>query len=442
MTLFASLRSNSTAIVLFLLGGVALVSLPTAFAASINTYPGFLSADEIDHFTSVNVDKEGIWYKANKGIDAAALDPAISVRLHNVTGTPVTAEEQRQYRRSITITKITGSTQAHLDYYVEPARLWEPVVDKVAFIMLNDNAHAKFIHGTTEVSAKAGKLIVFDGNVQHNTEIARGSLSLAGPIHLRSLSVVAAALTTCGTDDDCCDPAFPTCSCDTESCSGRRLLEQRSQFLRKLNEVHERESSAAEEGEANSDGNGPGSDANVDVDNSHRRLCVRRRAEEEERRRLCRRNLIANGYESDSDINFDPLDLSGRRLGEVLETCIVGCTKCGVCVAPAPSLAPSVSLAPSDAPSLDPSGEPSDTPSIDPSGAPSLDPSDIPSLDPSGTPSRAPSGEPSLSLAPSDTPSLLIFPEKRSNKSSKSLSANSTKSTKSPSAKSTKSSSA
>mmetsp|Transcript_21764 Transcript_21764/g.51402 ORF Transcript_21764/g.51402 Transcript_21764/m.51402 type:complete len:309 (-) Transcript_21764:327-1253(-) len=270
MLLVKMLRSTSIAIVLFLLGGAALFSLPTASAASINTYPGFLSADEIEHFTSVDVDKEGIWYKANKGVDAAALDRAISERLHKVTGTPVTAEEQRQYRRSIAITKITGSTQAHLDYYVEPARLWEPVVDKVAFIMLNDNANAKFIHGTTEVSAKAGKLVVFDGNVQHNTEIARGSLSLAGPIHLRSLSVVAATLTTCETDSDCSsDSSTPICDCNgpDASCGVSRLLEQRSQFLRKLEVVHEREVSAEEEMETS---DGHAADINFDALNRRR----------------------------------------------------------------------------------------------------------------------------------------------------------------------------
>ena len=192
----ASLRSTSTAIVLFLLGGAALFSLPTSFAASIKTYPGFLSADEIQEFTSVDVDKGGIWYTTNKGRDVAALDTAISIRLHHVTGTAMTAEEQRQYRRSIPVTKVTGTTKVHIDRHHDSG---DPVDGKVAFIMLNDNADAMFVHGSTEVSAKAGKLVVFDANVPHNTQIARGTLSLAGPVDLRRLTPVGG----CVDDNQC-----------------------------------------------------------------------------------------------------------------------------------------------------------------------------------------------------------------------------------------------
>ena len=192
---FASLRSISTAIVLFLLGGAALFA-PTAFAAPIDTYANFLSADEIQQLTAVDVDKGGIWYTANKGIDAAALDLAISIRLHHVTGTAMTAEEQRQYRRSIPVTKMTGTTKVHVDRHHDSG---EPVDGKVAFIMLNDNADAMFVHGSTEVSAKAGKLVVFDSSVPHNTQIARGTLSLAGPVDLRRLTPVGG----CVDDNQC-----------------------------------------------------------------------------------------------------------------------------------------------------------------------------------------------------------------------------------------------
>jgi len=274
MLLVKMLRSTSTAIVLFLLGGAALFSLPTSFAASIDTYANFLSADEIQQFTSVDVDKGGIWYTANKGRDAAALDRAISIRLHHVTGTAMTAEEQRQYRRSIPVTKMTGTTDVHVDRHHDSG---EPVDGKVAFIMLNDNAHAMFVHGTTEVPAKAGKLVVFDASVPHNTQIARGTLSLAGPVDLRRLTPVGG----CRDDCDCRDEGLPVCSCTAQgsSCAfGRRLTtsedgntEQRQlqklQFLRKVDSVHEREISA-EEQERRLEGHEPESDADL----SNRRL--------------------------------------------------------------------------------------------------------------------------------------------------------------------------
>ena len=178
---------SSTAIALCLLGGSA-ISAPTAFAAPIDTYPGFLSADEVEHFaSSVDVDKEGIWREANKGRGATPLDPAIFERLLDVTGTRLTAEELR----SIPITKITGTTERHVDYhYSDDSFGTEPVEGRSAFVFLHSNPDAKFVHGSTEIHAKAGDLVVFDADVPHNTQVARGTLSLVGPVDLRRLTPV------------------------------------------------------------------------------------------------------------------------------------------------------------------------------------------------------------------------------------------------------------
>jgi hypothetical protein len=187
---------SSSAIALFLLGGAA-VFAPTASAASVDTYPNFLNLDEISLFTSVDVDfyeeggDEGVCYRDNKYYGAAAFSKDISSRLHDVTGTQLTAEEQHQRRRSVPVTMITGDTKTHVDhYYSGDSPGTEVVEDKVAFVFLNDNPDAKFVYGTTEVAAEAGKLVVFNGNVLHNTQVAQGTLSLAGPFHLRSLSFV------------------------------------------------------------------------------------------------------------------------------------------------------------------------------------------------------------------------------------------------------------
>ena len=180
---------SSYAIALCLLGKSA-VFAPTAFAAPIDTYPGFLSADEVEHFaSSVDVDKEGIWHEANKGRGVTTFDPALFERLLDVTGTQLTAEEQHQmqYLRSIPVTKITGNTHVHVDRHHDSG---EPVEGKAAFIVLNENPHATFVHGSTDVHAKAGDLVVFDADVPHNTQVARGALTLVGPVDLRRLTPV------------------------------------------------------------------------------------------------------------------------------------------------------------------------------------------------------------------------------------------------------------
>ena len=182
----------------------------------------------------------------------------------------------------------------------------------------------------------------------------------------------------CSTDGNCYDfMAAPTCSCTAagNTCSARiRLLEQRSQFLRKLDAVHEREISA----------------------------------EEQE-----------------------------RRLSDVCdESCgvCVAAPSGAPSLGPSESLAPSVdpSGEPSDVPSLDPSGvpslAPSGAPSLAPSVDPSVDPSDAPSLDPSG----APSLDPTVSLAPSDSPSDTPTMMTTINMSKSSKRAKSPKMTKSP----------
>ena len=181
----------------------------------------------------------------------------------------------------------------------------------------------------------------------------------------------------CSTDGNCYDfMAAPTCSCTAagNTCSARiRLLEQRSQFLRKLDAVHEREISAEEQERRLSD-----------VCDESCGVCV----------------AAPSGAPSlGPSESLAPTPAPGPPP-----------TPAPVLPTPAPGPPPTPA-------SVDPSGEPSDVPSLDPSGVPSLDPSGAPSLapsvdpsvDPSDAPSLDPSGAPSLdptvSLAPSDSPS-------------------------------------
>eukprot|EP00561_Arcocellulus_cornucervis_P011920 CAMPEP_0185799598 /NCGR_PEP_ID=MMETSP1322-20130828/413_1 /TAXON_ID=265543 /ORGANISM="Minutocellus polymorphus, Strain RCC2270" /LENGTH=217 /DNA_ID=CAMNT_0028495179 /DNA_START=130 /DNA_END=783 /DNA_ORIENTATION=+ len=177
---------SSTAIALCLLGGSAFLA-PTAFAAPIDTYAKFLTLDEIEQFTSVDFDEEG--GEGGRSFGTASFHSTIFERLLDVTGTKLTAEEQgmMQYLRSVPVTKISGTTDVHVDRHHDSG---EPVEGKAAFIVLNDNTHAMFVHGSTDVHAKAGDLVVFDADVPHNTQVARGTLSLVGPVDLRRLTPV------------------------------------------------------------------------------------------------------------------------------------------------------------------------------------------------------------------------------------------------------------
>ena len=117
-----------------------------------------------------------------------------------------------QHLRSIPVTKITGNTQVHVDRHHDSG---EPVEGKAAFIVLNENPHATFVHGSTDVHAKAGDLVVFDADVPHNTQVARGTLSLVGPVDLRRLTPVGLG---CSDNQDCATPGslVPICTCDPQ----------------------------------------------------------------------------------------------------------------------------------------------------------------------------------------------------------------------------------
>ena len=360
------LRSTSTAILLVLLGGAAIFA-PTTFAASIKTYSNVLNSEEIDYFAAVdvNVDAnldegggEGVCYRANKYYGAAALDPSISSRIHDVTGTLVTAEEQRQYRRSIAVTKIVGDTEPHVDYHYSNAdRIGtEAVEDKVAFIFLETNTHAKFVLGTTEIPAEAGVLVAFDGNLRHSTKVARGTLSIAGPFHLRTLSFVGPG-PNCFGDNPC--PTGFTCEC----CYFERRLKTTTT---------DKDGNNDQQGQVQRELGNPGclptcnySRRLMTDDNSEqkgqRELGLRKRRALEELNEIHEREISTeeeNENFDDGDVNFVNTS-NRRRLGE--RAC-----ESSQCVA--------IPVVPSRTPSLAPSG----TPSFDPSGTPSLAPSGTP----------------------------------------------------------------
>jgi hypothetical protein len=74
-----------------------------------------------------------------------------------------------------------GTTPLHQDLYCGTKDMVEGLV---GFVYLNDNENATFIHGDTSVTPQKGRLLVFDGNVHHQTIIQSGKVSILGPFRM------------------------------------------------------------------------------------------------------------------------------------------------------------------------------------------------------------------------------------------------------------------
>jgi hypothetical protein len=71
-----------------------------------------------------------------------------------------------------------GATLLHKDGLCDG---FTPVEDRVGLIYLNDNEDAYFQHGDARVTPQRGRMIVFAGNVLHQTIVQSGRVSLVGP---------------------------------------------------------------------------------------------------------------------------------------------------------------------------------------------------------------------------------------------------------------------
>lgn len=60
----------------------------------------------------------------------------------------------------------------------------------VAFVALNTNRHARFVHDRQEIPIRRGTLVVFPGNVEHQTVVESGEVQLLGPFTLKDLRPV------------------------------------------------------------------------------------------------------------------------------------------------------------------------------------------------------------------------------------------------------------
>jgi hypothetical protein len=88
-----------------------------------------------------------------------------------------------QRGRIVSTTTMTVSSPQHVDHY--PAgtdgKRRRVDQDRVAFVVLNTNPDAYFVHGDVSVPIVEGSLVHFIGGILHNTIVNSGSVQLLGP---------------------------------------------------------------------------------------------------------------------------------------------------------------------------------------------------------------------------------------------------------------------
>lgn len=85
-------------------------------------------------------------------------------------------------------TYLETSSWRHRDHFVEGDTQGQLVTSRNAFVFLNSNSDAFFLHGESDkVPVVEGTLVVFDGSVPHHTEVSSGVVHLLGPLNTESL---------------------------------------------------------------------------------------------------------------------------------------------------------------------------------------------------------------------------------------------------------------
>jgi hypothetical protein len=87
-----------------------------------------------------------------------------------------TGDEKRITTKIIHI----GSTALHKDFFTATGAVAD---EPIGIVFLNDNDDATFIHGKHRITPQKGRLVIFHPNVDHQTVVRKGTVSLLGPYH-------------------------------------------------------------------------------------------------------------------------------------------------------------------------------------------------------------------------------------------------------------------
>ena len=154
----------------------------------VNVYHGFLSNEEIEQLRvmSQNIQKDSPLSDVYSNEHNPTTNYAMSTMEPNVVSKlrraflGATDEEVCDESKPVVIKTMSSTTQEHFDQRVMEEGA--PQVDgNVAFIFLNSNPNASFVHGKggTEIPVTAGTLVTFP-NEPHYTNIKSGIVQIAG----------------------------------------------------------------------------------------------------------------------------------------------------------------------------------------------------------------------------------------------------------------------
>jgi hypothetical protein len=226
---------SSTAIVLLaaIISVIVCTDGQPAHYSNVDIVHNFLDLNEIQNFLDVPLRLKREGHISAHGV-AENIPPALIRRLLNAAGvfkdglieTFDASSPKKSIKpdsivsTSIIVTEIyKGATHSHQDHRWDMDR--DLVQDKTGFIFLNTNPDAEFVHGEETIPVIAGALVIFAGNVVHNTVVRSGSVRLAGPFHISlTLDAVDELAHSCSNDEDCVDYCPEGCSSqDVCTCS-------------------------------------------------------------------------------------------------------------------------------------------------------------------------------------------------------------------------------
>jgi hypothetical protein len=154
--------------------------------------PNLLDKEECEHFgsqldTLVKNGASNVAQRiASRMHGSARVSSDILQRIRDATGKEDCANQDEDHV-TIPTSLITASTVRHVDRHREDGTIAD---EQVAFVFLNDNKDASFVIGDEKVPVISGNMIMFNGNVEHNTVVKSGVVRLLGPFAVSSFKAV------------------------------------------------------------------------------------------------------------------------------------------------------------------------------------------------------------------------------------------------------------
>ena len=153
-----------------------------SFGSSLEIVPNFLNHQAIE--PSVSIVEEAI-IRGGRLRGKARLSRSLINSVNDVFHLPRTNAMEYDEATLFNTQVIDATTDKHVDSYLVPdgeRRLVEN--DKrVAFVFLNTNQDAHFVHDDVSVPVVEGTLVHFNGAIPHHTIVNSGVVRLLGPIY-------------------------------------------------------------------------------------------------------------------------------------------------------------------------------------------------------------------------------------------------------------------